>query len=576
MPDAGQLDPEQAEVARADAADRRIVLAPPGSGKTEVVAARNAHLVEEQGLDPYDELLVISFSRAAVDALRRRAADRVQVAGLPIRTIDGVASLVLSESGVAGWEAWSFDHRVDLAIQQLHDNGPCIALEATKHIVVDEVQDVVGRRARLVLDLLERLPADGGFTLLGDPHQAIYDFQLRDEPGGMTSHDLLVKAESLGPVRTSRLRGQYRASTPDTRKLTALGRSDLTGEARVKEVRTFIAGVDGYGELHGIARAIKRWQGTTAVLCQTNGEALVVADLLRVAGVPVLLRAKAEELPLVPWIAQSLGGLQGTNVTKETAMPLLERAPSGPEEAWRTLKSIERDYRAPKRLDLARLASKLAGGVVPSELRGGDGDLVVSTVHRAKGLEFDHVVLVNKNGFLPAGATQEQAAVAYVSLTRARQRIVGATVELPKPLFRDQTTDRWVLGGHQKWMTKAFEVRGVDVDPAWAPEGLTLSRTGDHVVARVSKRFSTMETPVFELSADGTTFGRTTQAFGEILARRLGGPRKSGRPWPDISGLGVDSLATVIPPFVGTGPRFRLGVRVSGLGALQWNGVRDG
>jgi hypothetical protein len=222
------------------------------------------------------------------------------------------------------------------------------------------------------------------------------------------------------------------------------------------------------------------------------------------------------------------------------------------------------------------VATRLAAGVVPAELRGGDGDVVVSTIHRAKGLEFDHVVIVNKGDLLPAGATQEQAAVAYVGVTRARQRVVAATAKLPSPLFRDPTTQRWVLGGHQKWMTKAVEVRGVDVDPGWAPQGAAFPDVGSEVVARVSKRYSTIGTPMYELAAGGSVFGRTTEAFGQTLVRRLRGPRKSGRPWPDIVGLGVDSLATIIPPLAGGGPRFRLGVRVSGLGVLQWDGVRDG
>ena len=44
-----------------------------------------------------------------------------------------------------------------------------------RHVLVDEIQDLVGPRAQLVMALL-RL-ADAGFTLFGDPAQAIYGHQ---------------------------------------------------------------------------------------------------------------------------------------------------------------------------------------------------------------------------------------------------------------------------------------------------------------------------------------------------------------------------------------------------------------
>ena len=45
-----------------------------------------------------------------------------------------------------------------------------------KHVVVDELQDLVGDRADLVRAVLELTGC--GFTMLGDPAQGIYNFQL--------------------------------------------------------------------------------------------------------------------------------------------------------------------------------------------------------------------------------------------------------------------------------------------------------------------------------------------------------------------------------------------------------------
>src|SRR5688572_20307059 len=84
------LDIDQEAVARVPCRRRQIVLAGPGSGKTQVVAALLHHLTEEEGLSATDEVLVISFSRAAVAAVRRRTA----TSGSPrvtIRTLDALA-----------------------------------------------------------------------------------------------------------------------------------------------------------------------------------------------------------------------------------------------------------------------------------------------------------------------------------------------------------------------------------------------------------------------------------------------------------------------------------------------------
>ena len=56
-----------------------------------------------------------------------------------------------------------------------------------EHIIVDEVQDLVGVRAELVLSLLDSLPDSCGFTLLGDSCQALYDYLAVNDSTVMSS-----------------------------------------------------------------------------------------------------------------------------------------------------------------------------------------------------------------------------------------------------------------------------------------------------------------------------------------------------------------------------------------------------
>ena len=63
---------EQEQVIELPPEARAIVDAPAGTGKTHVLAGRAARLIGRDGLTAGDEVLILSFSRAAVSELRVR------------------------------------------------------------------------------------------------------------------------------------------------------------------------------------------------------------------------------------------------------------------------------------------------------------------------------------------------------------------------------------------------------------------------------------------------------------------------------------------------------------------------
>ncbi|MEK8226498.1 UvrD-helicase domain-containing protein [Oerskovia sp. M15] len=83
MTDLIMLDDSQQAAVEVVAGTRQVVVAGPGSGKTEVVSALIDRLIEEEGVDPDDGILVVSFSNAAVHAAdarrRRRGAEPVVI-----------------------------------------------------------------------------------------------------------------------------------------------------------------------------------------------------------------------------------------------------------------------------------------------------------------------------------------------------------------------------------------------------------------------------------------------------------------------------------------------------------------
>jgi ATP-dependent exoDNAse (exonuclease V) beta subunit len=74
------------------------------------------------------------------------------------------------------------------------------------------------------------------------------------------------------------------------------------------------------------------------------------------------------------------------------------------------------------------LNSLKSAGLTAKEIRPEEGDehdsnhIRVATMHRAKGLEFDEVILLDISGVTPGGATADDVLrLHYVALTRAKK-----------------------------------------------------------------------------------------------------------------------------------------------------------
>ena len=127
------------------------------------VSARIEYLLDEEDLSG-EEILVISFSRAAVEAVQRRQRQKGSRSWVWVTTIDSLATRVLSDEGV-DVTGLGFDARIKELTRLLAEAGIEDPLPDVRHVIIDEVQDVVGIRANLVTLLLAALPDDVGFTI---------------------------------------------------------------------------------------------------------------------------------------------------------------------------------------------------------------------------------------------------------------------------------------------------------------------------------------------------------------------------------------------------------------------------
>lgn len=569
------LDAEQAQVAAVDARACQVVLAPAGSGKTETVAALVGELVETQ-LDSAHEVLVLSFSRAAVAAVRRRFADR-ELSGVSVRTLDGLAARVIGTAESAEEPATSFDGRIRQATRLLSEGEIPDELQAVAHVVVDEIQDVVGDRARFVLAILHAVRSHAGFTLLGDPQQAIYDFQLAGAKD-MTSPAFLKSVDTGFAPRLVELRGEYRSIGDDARRVVEMSRTlPLPGEAgRTQQIRRVVAEVLKLDDLTDLADHLPTFDGNVAVLCSNNGHAMLVHAALRELGVSSTLQASAEQRGVAPWVAGAapFGRRKLKRSDFEDGWDPYETGYSAA-DAWRLLKRSERGFNTPSSLDVSRLAGAVALRDVPAELlEAAHEGVVVSTVHRSKGLEFDTVVMVNSSSWLPADAGDSEASVAYVALSRARHRLLSVPLNVDRGLRREDAMDRWIRAGYKRWQTFGLEIQPADLreptDPARAESVQNLLDSvspGDPVDLRLDP-LTPKEAPRYRLEHGGELIGRTNERFGHVLRRRFHGDNP-----PVLAGLRVGGFETrgCPPEFSvnGAADLWRAPV-ISGMSTIEW------
>lgn len=568
----GVLDTDQERAASAPPDAHQIVIAGPGAGKSEVVGERCRFLLEH-GVYP-EEILVISFSNVAVDVVRARTRNVVDEGrGVDCATIDSLAARVRLELGEVEPRLKGFDESVLRAVRML-EKADDVVLPEIRHVIIDEVQDVVGVRARFVLALLGRAFDEGvGFTLLGDPMQSLYDFQIGAEEA-MSSEALLDAVRKRYGAETVLLTGEYRSRTAEARAV-ALARPELEGltpSDQLLRLRELSAVLPPLGELdQDAADDIAAWQGRTALLCDTNARAALVAARFAGLGLPVELAASAIDPSLAPWIAELLAQRDSVTVSFDDFMQLADAGGVGDAEGkWRTLVRVSRSRRG---LDLRELSAGLAARRYPPDLlREPGAPAIASTVHRAKGQEFENVVLVDPESWFSEPHEQGPAARRlFVAMSRARSRLTRGRGISTKYWRKEPLEGFW-----RQTSPRGRGTLGVVLEPPHARHlgpiehdlsstvraAVEWTRTDDIITV------DSEELPSWTASVDGIDVARTGEAFGSMIRHLSFGGRV-----PRLSGGRVEGTETLVgAPASSRSGRHGLwvGARVSGPVTFEW------
>jgi hypothetical protein len=588
--DSPRLTDEQRAVVEQPWDARVLVTAGAGAGKTHTLVRRLEALCSHQ--DPDEaleaaEILVLTFSRAAARELRERIARHGERARrVRAQTFDAWAYGVLVQAYPdREWGDASFDERIKAAAEAI-EKGALEAGDATPpaHVVIDEVQDLLGDRRELVEALLDRYQDSCGFTVVGDAAQSVYGFQIEDlaerldETGRFFEWLRCSYPDDLVELRLTQ---NFRAVTPEARVALAHGPrlqqvSDADEAAALYEGlrELLLEPANGTGDLTDpfVLDGLRNLTDTCAILTRDNRQAQVVSGLLHERGVEHRLRRPLEERPVPYWVAELLRRTEATGLTEDRFRSLLAEIPLPYEPSTSALWTVlRRATRAAGRnvIDLEGLRRLVAESRFPDEAADPDtARIVVSTVHRAKGLEFDRVIILapptiaelrkqhKEELDLPA-----EARALYVAMTRVRQDLYHArSPELPiLKRAGGRRNGRRYVGGWRSYdrygiVAEAGDVcrdnpPGHETDPV-ATQAYLLEHvaSGQEVVLRRLHDLPMGETqsPPYALLHDGREIGEASRRFRQELFQVQMVNRTWDPWWPDeIRGLRIDTLETV-------------------------------
>lgn len=550
-----RLTPEQEAVAHAAKSERIVVEAGAGTGKTYTLVERLRWLIEEQGCRP-PGILVLSFSRAVVESIRMRTKD-AGLAAVDVRTFDSFALELALPAPDNGQALPDFNRQVQAASAAiLTDPTAQDLIHDFEHVLIDEAQDLVAPRSAMVRSLLSQLRC--GFTMFGDRAQAIYDFAI-DRAAPAQDDDLLSWVRKLPDVRKLDLSRAFRAK--GKWPLEAIRLQDAVRsrpESAYDDLVSLTYRLPVVPPSAALAPFIEKAAGRVAFLCRTNGDALVLSSQLDSVGITHTVRRGAHERPMPKWLGQAVAGVATPMIdTDELCSRIVDVLPSGTLESERILDLLQRIGRSgPRRSDLRKVAERVQRGALPPLLMQEYERTVASTIHRAKGLEFEHVVLCTNDWVEnELVASAEAARVLFVALTRAKSEIFQWQVKLPKTTrAKGRLTNRWTITSFRGRARRvsALEFRATDIDVMWpttmrAEDFVAHQRhlsydvgPGDQVVlTRLELRSGI---PVFAIEHQGTSIGRTSDDWGAAIMATVDSNVR--RVPARIHGLRIDRVLT--------------------------------
>ena len=447
----GNLSDIQRQIIDDDQSRVIVVAAGPGSGKTRLLVHKLASLMMLEDVK-HEQMLMLTFSRAAATEFKSRLIALVGNAAhfVEIRTFHSYCFELLGRIGNLEDTGTVVRSAADLISHNEVEMG-----RITKSVlVIDEAQDMDADEFALVSALMKR-NENMRVIAVGDDDQNIYGFR------GSDSGHMMSLVADYG-ARIVEMTENYRSDKAivdlaNAYAATIRHRLKKTGIRAVSENAGFIR-VVRHTETPleiPVTESLKNRKpdGSVCMLTQTNEQAERLTGFLRNQGI----RAR---------LIQSNEGFSLTRLAEISFfLHLLDESGESPlidDEIWKKARAqLVSDWEGSACLPLclkildgfARVNRRkyrrdLTEYLLESELQdfedGGGAQVIVSTIHKAKGKEFDHVFML-LNG--RPSCTDEDRRRIYVGMTRARRSLEihttsGEFDSLSFPGYRPEKDER--------------------------------------------------------------------------------------------------------------------------------------
>ena len=412
----GELSNLQREIIDDKQSKYIVVAAGPGSGKTRVLVHKLASLLLLEDVK-HEQLLMLTFSRASATEFKKRLIELVGNAAhyVEIKTFHSYSFDLIGKQG-------SLDEAKDvvrLAAEMIENGGVEPSKIAKSVLVIDEAQDMGADDFRLVQALMQQ-NEEMRVIAVGDDDQNIYAFRGSDSKHmqSLATQDGAKQYEMTDNYRSSKAvvncANRFVLHIPGRMKRTPI-HSASGKEGKVMTLKSFLD-----ADIHV--------KGSTAILTRTNEETMQVAYELEQRGLHVT-------------VAQSMGGFFFCNLA-EVRYFLKQLGKSDDvsisnekwnEAKWRTLEtyasstclSIMKHFFADFEMThkvyyFSDLREYIFESNIEDFIAADNNSVYVSTIHKAKGREFDTVYLLSS---IPDGKEVDDMRAYYVGLTRAKENL---------------------------------------------------------------------------------------------------------------------------------------------------------
>lgn len=408
----------------------------PGTGKTYTIIQRLIYILANK-LCLADEIYILCYTRSAKSVVESKIEQAVEKGMIPpsaknicVLTFDSYATYFLMEIREQGIIKENFDnYEYNERIRLFNEYILAEDFENIKYFIVDEMQDLVNERAKMVLKILENLKC--GYLLAGDRCQSIYDYEA-DDDATLDSVKFYALAEKLFP--RDMLRYEITVNRRQSAELAeeAAGmRQILLNESFINQNKCANNIVSKYAGKTKIEQYIKILTKaptvSTAILCRNNGEAEYISGLLCEKRIIHTLNRGVDNVsPLPRWIADVFWDCCCSTISKKNFVERFKfRCDSKlhPEVLWELLCKITNSQDKTV-ISIPKLTTALTiTNNIPSAFFDDPPMLTVSTIHKAKGSEFDRVILIESD-IKPSSDRAEEARIKYVALTRPKTQFI--------------------------------------------------------------------------------------------------------------------------------------------------------